>query len=69
MNKEQKELLATLTCGILDRYADVDEYLKAHGISKRLINKINKAFDLISEVNQSCFDKNLVQSETRTPEA
>jgi len=58
MNKQQKEMLATYTCGILDRYDGMEEHLKAHGIPKELIKKMNKAFDLIFEVNQSSFDKN-----------
>lgn len=55
MNKEQKEILAMFTCGILDKYDDYETYLSSHGIDKKYINKISKAFDLIFEVNQICF--------------
>lgn len=58
INKQQKEVLATLSCGILDRYDNIEEHLKSHGIPKPLIKKMSKAMDLIFEVNQSCFAKN-----------
>jgi len=58
MNEEQIVFLKSYTCGILDRHQDVDELMKSHGIPKKHIKKINDAFDLIYEVNQSCFTKN-----------
>lgn len=57
MNKEQKEMLASYTCHILDSYPDMEEYLKEHGIPKEYIEKMNEAFNLIFEVNQCCFKK------------
>lgn len=57
MTKEQKDFLAHYTCGILDRHDNMEEALKSHGIDKNLIGKMNKAFDLIFEVNQACFKK------------
>ena len=59
MNKYQKEVLANYTCGILDRYPDMDEYLQSHGIDERLLKKMKKAFDLIYEVNQECHKKEI----------
>lgn len=56
MNKEQKENLRLVTCGILDRYSDMDEFLEVNKVPKKLVKKINKALDLIFEVNQSCID-------------
>jgi hypothetical protein len=55
MNKDQKELLAKYTSHILENYADAEIVLKLAGIPKKYIKKINKALDLIFEVNQDCF--------------
>ncbi len=57
MNQQQKEFLAALTCGILDKYDHIEINLESHGIPKRLINKMSKAFNLIFEVNQECVVK------------
>lgn len=57
MDEKQKEFLALLTCGILEKYEGIDELLKSNNIPKSLVDKMEKAMDLIFEVNQSCFDK------------
>jgi len=57
MNKKQIEFLKSYTCGILEKYEDIDAIMKSHGIQKKHIKKMNNAFDLIFEVNQSCFAK------------
>lgn len=57
LNKQQKEFLALRTCYILDQNSNFEEELKSHGIPKKIQKKINKAFDLIHEVNQMCHKK------------
>lgn len=55
MTEGQKKVLANYTCSILDKYESFDEFLDGHGIPKNQIDKMKKAFQLISEVNQDCF--------------
>ena len=57
MNREQKDFLAHYTCEIIERYENIDNVLKTHGIPKTHIKKLNKALDMIFEVNQCCFNK------------
>lgn len=57
MNKFQKYFLSNYTCGILDRYYNMEEQLKEHGIPRKHLRKMKEAFDLIFEVNQCCFAK------------
>lgn len=59
MTKKQKKIVALYTCNILDNsyVSEMEEYLVPHKIPKKVINKLSKAFSLILEVNQSCFDK------------
>lgn len=66
MNVEQLQVLKSVTCGILDRNADVEEILKSSGINKRLINKVSKALDLIFEVNQTACELE-EKIKTKTP--
>jgi len=52
MNEKQKEYVRSITCYILEKNTDLIEDLETHGIPKKLIKKIDKALDLIFEVNQ-----------------
>lgn len=58
MNAGQKDYLKSVTCNILERYSELEDNLKAHGIPKKHVKKIGKALDLIFEVNQACLKKN-----------
>lgn len=57
MNQEEREHLLKFTCHIIEKYDAVEEKFKAGGLPKKWIKKLDKAFDLIYEVNQKCFDK------------
>lgn len=57
MTEGQKEALARYTCYILDTNADLEEFLDSHAFPEGIKEKMNKAFDLIFEVNQECFTK------------
>ena len=57
MNNQQKDYLKNITCKMLDQHSDIEGSLKEQGIPSSLVKKMGKAFDLIFEVNQSCFPK------------
>lgn len=51
MNKEQCEDIMSATCYVLDANEGIEERLKIAGIKSKDLKKIQKAFDLIYEVN------------------
>ena len=57
MTKEEKEQLAGITCYLSECFDEFEEELTSFNIQQDQLDKIDKAYDLILEVNQFCFDK------------
>ena len=57
MTKEEKEQLSGITCYLIECFDEFEEELNSFNINEDQLDKIDKAYDLILEVNQFCFDK------------
>lgn len=57
LNKSQKRDLARITCRILEQNQNLDIELKSCKIPKKAVKKINKALDIIADLNRMCFNK------------
>lgn len=57
LNKSQKRDLARITCRILEQNSNLDVELKACEIPKKAVKKINKALDIIFDLNKMCHNQ------------